>query len=206
MSTPPVAARRVPEQSRSRVRVERILDAAASLIAETGVDGMTMSALADAADVSLPSVYRYFTGKRAIVESLAEQYAGRVREQLVAAIGPVTDPAEARQAVASAMEAYWQLYRDDPAFAAVWSATVADPELAHLDVADSRRNGALVAGAIGPVVGRQAPADLEVLAFLASHLAGTAVRLAVLLEPEEAETVIAAMVDRVLPALLGLDG
>lgn len=200
----PVADRRLPEQGRSRQRVERVLDRAADLIAEAGVDGMTMSALADAADVSLPSVYRYFSSKQAIVESLALRYADRVREQLTAVIGPVHDAASARAAVADAMSAYWQLYRDDRAFAAVWSATVADPALAALDVEDSRRNGALLAEALHDVVA-PSDTDLELLAFLASHLAGSIVRLAVQLDPDEADAVVAAMVDRVLPALLGLD-
>ena len=219
--------RRLPEQQRSRARVEQVLDAAAGLIAEVGVDAMSMSDLAAAAEVSLPSIYRYFPSKQAIVQVLFERYAERVRAALVAAIeddgqdapdGPEVDPAldpaldpagdtasDPRRAVARAMRRYWQLYRDDPALAAVWSAAVADPELVALDVADSRRNGALLAEVLVGA-GVEVPRErLEELAFLASHLAGATVRLGVMLDPDEAEQVVDDLVERVLVPLLGLE-
>lgn len=200
---PAPAERKQPEQRRSRARVERILDQAASLISETGVDGMTMSALAESAGVSLPSIYRYFSSKQAIIERLALRYAERVRTEFLGAMGPVATRAEARTAIAGAMAVYWRLYRDDPTFAAVWSAMVADPTLAALDLEDSRHNGLLLADAIADVA---APGDTDpaLLGFLASHLAGSVVRIAVQLEAAEADALIDAMVERVLPALLGL--
>jgi AcrR family transcriptional regulator len=204
MSPPATPAeRKQPEQRRSRARVERILDEAAALISETGVDGMTMSALAERAGVSLPSIYRYFSSKQAIIERLALRYAERVRTEFLAALGPVTTRAAARDAVADAMAIYWRLYRDDETFAAVWSATVADPALAVLDIDDSRRNGLLLAEAIADVAD-PGGVDPALLAFVASHLAGSVVRLAVQLEATEAEAVVDVMVERVLPALLGL--
>jgi AcrR family transcriptional regulator len=204
MTPPPSPAeRKQPEQRRSRERVERILDEAAALISETGVDGMTMSALAETAGVSLPSIYRYFASKQAIIERLALRYAERVRVALMTAMEPVDTPADARAAVAEAMGIYWRLYRDDPTFAAVWSATIADPALAALDIEDSRHNGRLLADAIADVAD-PGGTDPDLLAFVASHLAGSVVRLAVQLDATEADAVIDAMVERVLPALLGL--
>ncbi|WP_370327968.1 TetR/AcrR family transcriptional regulator [Euzebya sp.] len=200
------SVRRLPEQGRSRARVERILDVAAELIATTGVDAMTMSGLAEAAEVSLPSVYRYFPSKQAIVATLVQRYAARVREQLAATMTPPSSRAGARAALGEAMRAYWALYRSDPAFAAVWSAAVADPALVDLDVQDSRRNGALLASALRGVVDDDAADDLDRLAFLASHLAGAVVRLGVLLDADEADALVGAVVDRVLPALLGVQG
>lgn len=201
--------RRLPEQQRSRERVEQVLDAAAGLIGQVGVDAMTMSDLATAADVSLPSIYRYFPSKQAIVQVLFERYAERVRDELVAAIevdgGEEAGGSDTRAAVGRAMQRYWRLYRDDRALAAVWSAAVADPDLVALDVADSRRNGALLAEVLAGA-GVDVPlADLERLAFLASHLAGATVRLGVMLQPREAELLIDDLVERVLVPLLGLE-
>lgn len=201
----PAAVRRRPEQERSRQRVEQVLQTAAGLIAEVGVDAMTMSDLAEAADVSLPSIYRYFPSKQTIVRSLFERYAARVEAELVDAVGVVEDADDARGAVERAMRRYWELYRGDPALAAVWAAVVADPELVHLDVEDSRSNGCLLAAALEGVVPGAGRARLDQLAFLASHLAGAAVRLGVLLEDEaEAAAMIDNMVECVLPPLLGL--
>lgn len=200
----PGAVRRLPEQSRSRERVERVLAAAAELIARVGIDAMTMSELAESADVSLPSIYRYFPSKQTIVQTLFHRYAEQVREELTEAVGDVTAADGAHAAVARAMYRYWELYRDDATLAAVWSAVVADPDLAALDVADSRQNGRLLAEAFREAVPDADAARLEELAFLASHLAGATVRLGVMVDDDEAERLVADFVDRVLPPLLGL--
>ncbi|HUO38192.1 MAG TPA: helix-turn-helix domain-containing protein, partial [Mycobacterium sp.] len=52
--------RREPAQARSRQTVTRILDAAATIVDQEGVDAATTRAIADLADVSYPSLYRFF--------------------------------------------------------------------------------------------------------------------------------------------------
>lgn len=197
----PVAPRRQPEQARSRERVAQVLAAAADLIAEGGVDAMTMSALAERAEVSLPSIYRYFPNKRAIIAALAEQHAAQVRERLEAHLGPNAVATDPRRAIVEATAAYWALYRDDPTLSAVWAAVVADPELSQLDVDDSRRNGERIAAALTSAAATPTARDATA-AFLAAHLAGATARLAVGLPAEEAEAVITLLAERVVPALV----
>ena len=93
--------RRQPEQRRSRQRVESILDAAAELIAQSGVDATSMSDVADRAGIRLPSVYRYFPNKQAILQTLLERYSGIVREEVVAVLAPVSTQEQARAAVST---------------------------------------------------------------------------------------------------------
>ncbi|TKB29290.1 MAG: helix-turn-helix transcriptional regulator, partial [Mesorhizobium sp.] len=50
--------RRAPTQQRSRERVERMLAAAAALIAEQGSDAMRMGEVAERAGVSIGSLYQ----------------------------------------------------------------------------------------------------------------------------------------------------
>jgi AcrR family transcriptional regulator len=50
----------------------RILDAAQSLIGESGFDGTTIAAIAAAAEVSVPTVYASFGSKRGIVAELLD--------------------------------------------------------------------------------------------------------------------------------------
>lgn len=66
--------RRVPIQDRGQRRVERILDAAAEVIAESGVDGATTNAIAAQARTSVGSLYQFFPNKEAIVQALAARY------------------------------------------------------------------------------------------------------------------------------------
>lgn len=68
------ALRRVPIQDRGQRRVERILDAAAEVIAETGVDAATTNAIAARARTSVGSLYQFFPNKEAIVQALAARY------------------------------------------------------------------------------------------------------------------------------------
>ena len=66
--------RRLPQQARSRARYQHILDTAATLFAEHGVDSVTTNHIADSAEISIGSIYRFFPNKEAIIETLVEQY------------------------------------------------------------------------------------------------------------------------------------
>lgn len=61
-------------QARSRQTVIRILDAAAAIADEQGVDAATTRAIADRAGVSAPSLYRFFADREAILDELLEQH------------------------------------------------------------------------------------------------------------------------------------
>lgn len=80
LSRPPESLlRRVPRQERGRERVGKILDAAAEVIAEVGVDTMTTNAIATRASTSVGSLYQFFPNKEAIVEALAARYNTELR-------------------------------------------------------------------------------------------------------------------------------
>ncbi len=79
-SRPPAQLlRRVPRQERGRERVGKILDSAALVIAEVGVDAMTTNAIAARANTSVGSLYQFFPNKEAIVEALAARYNAELR-------------------------------------------------------------------------------------------------------------------------------
>lgn len=70
--------RRAPMQERSRKTVNRILDAAAAIADEHGVDAATTRAIADRAGVSYPSLYRFFTDREAILDELLERHCAEL--------------------------------------------------------------------------------------------------------------------------------
>ena len=74
----PGRRRRQPVQARSRETVERILDAAAALIEEGGVDAVTTRAIAGRADITAPSLYRFFADREQVLDALIEQHLGRL--------------------------------------------------------------------------------------------------------------------------------
>ncbi|HMV33756.1 MAG TPA: TetR/AcrR family transcriptional regulator [Gemmatimonadales bacterium] len=72
--------RRRPQQERGEKRVEEILDAAESVIADLGVAATTTNAIADRAGASVGSLYHFFPNKDAIIRALAARYEGEMRQ------------------------------------------------------------------------------------------------------------------------------
>jgi AcrR family transcriptional regulator len=90
--TPETLLRRVPRQERGHERVDKLLDAAAEVIAEVGVEATTTNAIAAKARTSVGSLYQFFPNKKAIVEALAARYNAELRE-----INEATMPTDASQ-------------------------------------------------------------------------------------------------------------
>jgi AcrR family transcriptional regulator len=74
--------RKRPRQERSRATVDSILGATARVLVERGFDGLTTNEVAEAAGVSIGSLYQYYPNKEALVAALIEQHV----EQMNAAI------------------------------------------------------------------------------------------------------------------------
>jgi AcrR family transcriptional regulator len=66
--------RKTPRQARSRQTVDVILEAAACILAERGLDGFTTNHIADRAGVNISSLYQYFPNKLAILEALQTRH------------------------------------------------------------------------------------------------------------------------------------
>lgn len=75
--------RKRPRQERSRVTVETILAATARVLVKKGFDGLTTNAVAEAAGVSIGSLYQYFPSKEALVAALIEQHIEQMNALLL---------------------------------------------------------------------------------------------------------------------------
>jgi AcrR family transcriptional regulator len=65
--------RSVPVQARSKESVDRILDTAAHLLDEVGLEGFNTNLLAQRANVRVRTVYRYFPDKYAVILALMQR-------------------------------------------------------------------------------------------------------------------------------------
>lgn len=65
---------RIPTQARGTKRVESILDAAAALVMEVGVEGVTAQVLADRAATSKGSLYHFFPDIPSVLRALADRH------------------------------------------------------------------------------------------------------------------------------------
>lgn len=75
---------------RSDLAADHILDTAAALFAEDGLDGPGMAAIADAAGCSRATLYRYFPDRRTLQVAFARREAAAILEEVR---GSAADPA-----------------------------------------------------------------------------------------------------------------
>ncbi len=76
---PDATYRRLPRQSRGQRRVDLLLDAAAAVIAEQGLEAATAEAIALRARTAKGSLYQFFPNRDAVVAALALRYADELR-------------------------------------------------------------------------------------------------------------------------------
>ncbi len=101
-------ARHRPVQERSRAMVERILLAAAQVLAERGYAGLSTNRVAEVAGISVGSLYRYFQDKDDLLERLRERGTAEVMEALTGAMAraaTLPTPQAVRLVVAALVEA-----------------------------------------------------------------------------------------------------
>ncbi len=111
--------RNAPTQARSRERLRRVLDAADEVLAAEGAEAFTTTRVAEAAEVPIGSIYRFFPDKEAIVEALAIRYWSDF-EDLVAGAAE-TDALESLPDAGSfVIDVLAAGFRSRPGFLALW--------------------------------------------------------------------------------------
>lgn len=149
----PEGSRRAPVQERSRQTVTRILDAAAAIADEQGVDAATTRAIADRAGVSYPSLYRFFADRDAILDELLERHCAELDARCMEAekTWTITSAAEL---INNELDLHVLYYRLHPGSARLWmggrtSATVTRHVRARMKTLADRIHQILVgAGAV----------------------------------------------------------
>lgn len=111
--------RRVPRQTRSIERVERILDAASELVVAEGVDALSTRGVAELADVPVASLYQYFGDKDEILLALVERDVAEMDAQVGADLGRL-ELLSIGSIVETTMRAFVKVYLRRPSFVVIW--------------------------------------------------------------------------------------
>ena len=85
-SPPSQNDRREPKGTRGLKRRHLILDTAAELLVEGGIEGVNTNALAERAGISVGSVYQYFSNKEAILNGLGARYLEELEQNSIAVL------------------------------------------------------------------------------------------------------------------------
>jgi AcrR family transcriptional regulator len=121
---PPPGAQRLPSQDRGQRRVDSILDAAAELFGEEGVDAVSMNAIAQRAGSSVGSLYHFFPNKDAIVEALAVRYCREMIDLNTAMLRPEMIAAPLKQVLHGVVEGFAHYHAANPAYDEVYQAAL----------------------------------------------------------------------------------
>ena len=183
--------RRVPKQERSRERIDEILKVSMDLIGRKGIDAVTMKEIAALSGGPIASVYQYFPNKSAIIAMLYERYVEEVRSLVSGHIGAITTPDQALDATDLLFDAYYYRMRERPATQDLLNAIQADKALSDLDIAETRFQAEVFYSATEHFVRESLRDGYSRTLFVMFHMAGAALRLALLVSEAEAMQVIA---------------
>lgn len=111
--------RREPTQERSRRTVGRILDATEQIIGESGVEAVTTRAIAELAEVSTPSLYRFFADRDEIFDALLQQILTAFDERTEAAEA-TWHPTTLDELIGLVLDLHVECYEAYPTAAALW--------------------------------------------------------------------------------------
>jgi AcrR family transcriptional regulator len=85
------SARRVPVQERSQHTVQRVLDAAGSLLEQMPLEDVTTTRIATEAGLSIGALYRFFPDKQTIIDAIAVRHVEQFRASLEESVMKVLD-------------------------------------------------------------------------------------------------------------------
>ena len=193
------------QQERKAVTRSRLLDAAAGLFAEHGIDAVSVDAVAEAAGRTSGAVYAHFGSKQGLLLALLDSWKDSVLTVLLAEVAVTESPAGQLAAVwdnvadtDSRDAARWSLLEHE-----LWLRAARDPEVAdvvRVRNAEARRYSAKhLAGWAASVGARPAAAPDELAVLVKALLTGLAMQRRI--EPGLVSDQLAV---RGLTALLGL--
>jgi AcrR family transcriptional regulator len=114
---PPIQPRKLPQQRRAQETVEAILEATARVLKGIGYDALTTNKVADAAGVSVGTLYQYFPGKDALLIALMLRVAEKQRADFLASLERLKD-APIADAIAGVLDSILAQTEVDPALSA----------------------------------------------------------------------------------------
>lgn len=172
--------RKKPVQERSRRRFEGILDAAAEVFAEQGLEGATVDAIASRAGTSIGSLYQYFPDKRAIFFALAERVLERSRlvfDTLMPAVEAERPPWS--ELVERVVDGFAAMQRD-PSLRAVWMNLQLYGEIVEADAALHEELILRTVDVFGWYAPEMSPADRTRVATMTVDVVGAVLFMAAL--------------------------
>lgn len=117
-STPPRSAAK---QRRGVERVQAILDAAETLLAEQGYEAATLKAIGEHAGIPTASLYHYFSDRHQVDAELVQRHLRELDARISASVHR-SKLRKLRDAVDAVIDPYLTYFREHPDFVQLWFA------------------------------------------------------------------------------------
>jgi len=167
-----LAVRTEPVQLRSTERISKLLDAAAELIDEHGIDGLTTSDVAARSGSSVGVVYRYFPNIQSLLRGLAARNMDMFTRRIFGSMTERSD--DWMVAMNFTIDAYIDLVRTEPGFRALGFGDVIAKRFLRPDVSNNTVLAAEFANLFvekyGLVPSAELSLDLEIVIEIADAL------------------------------------
>jgi AcrR family transcriptional regulator len=86
-----VNPRKLPQQDRSRLTVEAILEATTHILTQEGYDKANTNRIAERAGISIGSLYQYFPNKESLMAALMEQHSNEIAQLMESKLKDLSD-------------------------------------------------------------------------------------------------------------------
>lgn len=140
-----------PRARRREANLERILDAALTLVADGGLEALHMATLAAAVDYTPGALYRYLPSKDALVARLVTRTVDQVAAALTATAAAAPARATPLARVGALVAAYHGYARREPHAFGLLASALAAPRILVADAADARAIAVAVVAALTPL-------------------------------------------------------
>jgi len=147
----PLEPARTPRARRHDANVARILDAALELIADGGLDALSMARLAAVVDFTPGALYRYFASKDALLSRLVTKTLEELRVELLAAVDQLPDRTSPLARVFALAHGYRAFARREPHRFGLLQMTLAAPRVVLEASADAEPVVHVMIAALQPV-------------------------------------------------------
>jgi AcrR family transcriptional regulator len=185
--------KRVPQQGRSQLRFETIVNVSLRLFGEQGYEAVSMREIGRVAEIPIASVYQYFPTKQAIVKEIWLRYSQTVRAELEGDLNQFVQKGclEGGELLIDRMVyLITELQLSSPAYVEVWGCIAATPELRTLNDQDTLNLAALVTEAIMMIKPTADREQMEGLTLMLTESASAITKLTLSLPEEQRNRII----------------
>ncbi len=183
-------ARRIPSQSRSREKYDKIIKSTRELIGQNGNDSVSMREISKHSGVALASIYQYFPDKAAILQAIMEDLFAQVRKTIKVLLTNCDSFEELTHRVNEGIDSFYSMFKKDPVIAILWSGLQAHPELVELDSNDSIQNAEIITETILLITLNNNKQSVFDATLLLLNIIGSTVKLAITLPEDEGNRLI----------------